>query len=244
MIKWWIDGSHNVHPDCRGHTGAMMSLGKGAVASYSRKHKLNTKSSTESEIVSVDQVMPEVCWTYNFLEAQGYSIDYSEIFQDNISAQLLEINGKMSSTKRTKHIKAKFFFVKDKVDLGEVKITDCPTEVMWADVNSKPLQGTLFKVMRDKLMNCGVDYEDSHWADQPADEKQPALNKSSSALKDGKLVPSYLAAAQECAGQPRSFKYLGHGSRIVNRAHQARRGRPDSHSLATRSNRRKALAKQ
>ena len=68
----------------------------------------------------------------------------------------MEINGKLSSTKRTKHIKAKFFFVKDKVDKGEVKITDCPTQVMWADGNSKPLQGTLFKVMRDKLMNCGV----------------------------------------------------------------------------------------
>jgi len=47
VIKWYIDGSHNVHPDCRGHTGAMMSLYKGAVSSYSRKHKLNTKSSTE-----------------------------------------------------------------------------------------------------------------------------------------------------------------------------------------------------
>jgi len=150
IIKWWIDGSHNVHPDYRGHTGAIMSLGKGAaaVASYSRKHKLNTKSSTESAIVSMDQVMPEVCWTYNFLEAQGYSIDYSEIFWDIISAQLLEINGKLSSTKRTKHIKAKFFLVKDKVEKGEVKITNCPTEVMWADVNSKPPQGTLFKVMQ------------------------------------------------------------------------------------------------
>ena len=61
IIKWWIDCLHDVHPDCRGHIGAMMSLGKGAVASYSRKHKLNTKSSTESEIVSVDQVMPKFC---------------------------------------------------------------------------------------------------------------------------------------------------------------------------------------
>ena len=61
---------------------------------------------------------------------------------------------------------------------------------MWADVNIKLLQGNLFKVMRDKLMNCGVDYEDSHWADQPAAEKQAAANKPSSALKDGKLVPN------------------------------------------------------
>jgi len=140
-----------------------MSLGKGAVASYSRKHKLNTKSLTESEITSVDQVIPEECWTYNFLEAQGYSIDHSEIFQDKISAQLLEINGKLPSTKRTKHIKAKFSFVKDKVDKGEVKITDCLTEVMWADVNIKPLQDALFKVMRDKLMNCGVNYKAGYW---------------------------------------------------------------------------------
>jgi len=81
VIKWWIDGSsHNFHPDCRGHTGTMMSIGKGAVASYSMKHKLNMKCSTELEIVSVDQVMPNVCWTHNFLEAQGYSINYSEMF--------------------------------------------------------------------------------------------------------------------------------------------------------------------
>ena len=202
-----------------------MSLGKGAVASYSRKHKLNTKSSTESEIVSVDQVMPEVCWTYNFLEAQGYSMDYSDIFQDNISAQLLEINSKLSSTKRTKHIKVKFFFVEDKVDKGEVKITDCPMEVMWADVNSKPLQGTLFKVMRDKLMNCGVNYEDGYWADQPAASKQPAARKQTaaskppSALKNSKPGTAYHTSAQECVGRKGCFKDPGHGSRIVTRAH-------------------------
>ena len=34
--------------DCKGHSDAMMSLGKGDVYSYSRNKKLNTKSSTES----------------------------------------------------------------------------------------------------------------------------------------------------------------------------------------------------
>ena len=143
----------------------------------------------------------------------------------------------MSSTKRTKQIKAKFFFVKDKVDLGEVKITDCRTELMWADVNSKPLQGTLFKVTRDKLMNCGVDYEDGYWADQPATKKQAAAIKPSSALKDGKLFPSYLAAAQECVGRPRSFKDLNHGSRVVNRARQVRGGGSGGSLMATHANR-------
>ena len=99
VIKWWINASHNTHPDCKGHTGAMMSGGEGALASYSRKHKTNVRSSTEAEIVGVDQMMPEVCWTYNFMLEQGYPVDYSEIFQDNISAQLLEVNGKLLSSK-------------------------------------------------------------------------------------------------------------------------------------------------
>ena len=43
-----------MHMDCKGHTGEMMSLGKGAALSYSEKHKLNTKSSTESELVGAD----------------------------------------------------------------------------------------------------------------------------------------------------------------------------------------------
>ena len=31
IIKWWVDISYATHPDCKGHTGAMMSLGKGAI---------------------------------------------------------------------------------------------------------------------------------------------------------------------------------------------------------------------
>ena len=43
-IKWWVDSSYNIHDDCRGHTGAMMSFGKGAVLSFSKKQKLNVQS--------------------------------------------------------------------------------------------------------------------------------------------------------------------------------------------------------
>jgi len=59
-----------------------------------------------------------------------------------------------------KHIKAKFLFIKDRVDNGEIRVIDCPTAVMWADIITKPLQGTAFHVMRAELMNCPVNYED------------------------------------------------------------------------------------
>ena len=84
--------------------------------------------------------MPEMLWSLYFMQAQGYDVDAVELYQDNISTQMLGVNGKFSSSKKTKHIKAKFFFIKDRVDAGEIQVVDCPTEDMWADVQSKPTQ--------------------------------------------------------------------------------------------------------
>ena len=125
VIKWFVDGSHNTHWDCNGHGGAMMVMGCGAVSSYSRIIKVNTRSSTEIELVSVDAYMPEFLWYLYFIQAQGYGVKYAEIHQDNVREKMLETNRKFSSSWKTKHIKAKFFFIKDKVDSEEVKIVDC-----------------------------------------------------------------------------------------------------------------------
>jgi hypothetical protein len=80
--------------------------------------------------------------------------------QDNMSALSLEKNGRVSSSKRTKHIKAKYFLIKDYYDSGEVDLQYCPTGEMWADVLMKPLQGQLFRDMRAFLQNCSRDYND------------------------------------------------------------------------------------
>jgi hypothetical protein len=58
IIKWWVDASYATHGDCRGHTGATMSLGRGSVIGMSKKKKFNTKSSTECELVGVDDASP------------------------------------------------------------------------------------------------------------------------------------------------------------------------------------------
>ena len=103
---------------------------------------MNTRSSTETKLVSVDAYMPEVLWSLYFIQAQGCGVKYAEIHQDNVSAQILDTNKKFSSSRKTKHMKAKLFFIKDKVDNQEVKIVYCPAGVMWTDVLPKPLQGT------------------------------------------------------------------------------------------------------
>eukprot|EP00957_Ditylum_brightwellii_P103137 7860342-Ditylum_brightwellii.AAC.2 len=101
IIKWWVDGTFVVHASIRNHTGATMSLGKGYVHSASLKQKINTRISTETELVAVNDMMLMVLWIYYFLQDQGYEVDKSIIYQDNKSPILLEKNGKASSGKRT-----------------------------------------------------------------------------------------------------------------------------------------------
>ena len=70
ILKWWVDGSYGIHPDARSQTGGTASLGKGSFMSTSIKKRLNTRSSTETEIVAADYLMPHICWTNYFLECQ------------------------------------------------------------------------------------------------------------------------------------------------------------------------------
>ena len=161
VVKWWIDASFAVHPDMRSHTGGAMTLGKGAIYATSTRQKLNTKSSTEAELVGVNDVLPQVLWTRYFLEAQGYGVKDSVVYQDNQSAILLEKNGKGSSSKRTRHINIRYFFVTDRIAANEVSTKYCPTGEMVADFFTKPLQGSLFKKFRDHLMNNSDSATDS-----------------------------------------------------------------------------------
>ena len=41
IVRLWVNAFYNNHEHCKGHTGSMMSLGKVAVVSYSKKQKLN-----------------------------------------------------------------------------------------------------------------------------------------------------------------------------------------------------------
>jgi hypothetical protein len=54
VLSWYVDASFAVHPDMKGHSGGTMTMEMGFRLDKSTKHKLNTRSSTESEIVSVD----------------------------------------------------------------------------------------------------------------------------------------------------------------------------------------------
>jgi hypothetical protein len=152
ILKWWVDTSFAVHPNIRGDSGGGLSLGRGFPIVSSTKQNLNTQSSTETEIVGDGYFMPAIYWTRYFMKAQGYDVKDNVLFQDNKSSILLEKNGKASSSKCTKHINIRYFFITYRVSKEEVSVVWCPTGDMIGDYATKSLQGALFCKFRDQIM--------------------------------------------------------------------------------------------
>ena len=153
LMHWWVDASFAVHADYKGHTGGVMSWGRGSVVDLCRKQKVNTMSSTEAEIVGTSDVMPRMTWVHLFIEAQGYP-SLVTLHQDNEAAMRLEINGRRSCGQRTRHLHIRYFYITDQIEQGWVRVRHCPTEAMIGDFYTKPLQGAQFRKLRAFVMNC------------------------------------------------------------------------------------------
>ena len=112
------------------------------------------------------------------MEAQGYEIEDSIMYQDNQSSILLEKNGKASSSKRTKHVNIRYFFITDRINKDELTVEWCPTVDMIGDFATKPLQGALSRKFRDQIMGVVT-------AKTP-DNRETEATKESKNSKDGK----------------------------------------------------------
>ena len=88
-------------------------MGVGVMHHKTSKQKLNTKSSTETEIVGASDYLPHAIWIKRFMEDQGYNIKKCVYYQDNESAMRLEKNGTVSSGEKTRHIHIRYFLIKD-----------------------------------------------------------------------------------------------------------------------------------
>ena len=70
-----------------------------------------------------------------------------------MSAMLLENDGNKYSTKNTKDINVRYYFIQDKVETGDVVIKHCATEEMLGDHFTDPLQGAMFRKFMAEIMN-------------------------------------------------------------------------------------------
>jgi hypothetical protein len=183
-----------VHPNTRGNLGGGLSLRRGFPIVSSTKKKLNTQSSTKTEIVGSDDFMPAICWTRYFMKAQGNNVQDNILFQDNKSFILLEKNGNTSSSKSTSHINIPYFFITYRVSKEEVLVVWYPTGDIIVEYATKPLQGALFRKFRDQIMGV-VPARDPGPGNTDVGVGKSEINKKRS------LVPLRKGAApHECVG--------------------------------------------
>jgi hypothetical protein len=154
-VKSYIDAAYGVHNDGKSHSGLVISIGSGSVLMKSTKQKCVTKSSTESELVAASDFASEALCSVEFLKAQGENIGQPTIFQDNKST-IHMINNGASKSDRTRHMNIRYFWLKERIDDGEVNVEYLPTDQMIADILTKPLQGSKFAELRTLLLNWYV----------------------------------------------------------------------------------------
>ena len=137
----YADAAHGVHYNGKSHTGIVITHGRGAIVAKSVKQKTVCRSSTESELVALSDASSLTYYELQFIQSFGIKIKFAKMYQDNTSTITMAKSGK-SCSDRTKHIKLRYFFVKQFID----------SELMTADILTKPLQGKLFREMRDRLL--------------------------------------------------------------------------------------------
>jgi len=150
----WVDASYAIHEDAKGHSGTLITAGndKGSpVFIRSRKQKLVTRSSTESELVAMHDASPQVVWTRAFLEELGHTQKPAVIMQDNKSTIFMAEKGS-GNFHRTKHIAVRYFAIKQLIDDQVVQLQYAPTETMLADPLTKPIIGKRFVEWRDQIL--------------------------------------------------------------------------------------------
>ena len=147
----YADAAFLVHHDAVSRTGVIVMVAGGVVYGSSSKQKLVTKSSAEAELVAMCDGATAALMVRAFMRHQGHQLNPTRLMEDNKSAIDMVKAGKPTS-RRTKHINMRFYFVKQYVDSGEFVIEYCPTGDMLADLMTKPVVGSLFLHLRGQIV--------------------------------------------------------------------------------------------
>ena len=126
MLKWYIDGSYGVHHNTRGHTGGVLTMGRGLPIPTSIKQKLNTMSSTKQEMIGVEQLMPLLLWTrifQNIRDMKSLIISYIKTIRSLLFWKRMVIHQAVNAP----NILTSYIFVTDRIYKGDMSVEWCPT---------------------------------------------------------------------------------------------------------------------
>jgi len=141
QLKVYVDASHAIHPDGKGHGCMIAALEESPIAWRSHKLPHVTLSSTESEISVYSESSTYIVWLRHLLQDLGHHLDGpTPIMEDNTSAiHIMEQGGNFQ---RTKHILVRYSFIQEQARFGLIRFVHCPTQVQCADLLTKVQSAT------------------------------------------------------------------------------------------------------
>jgi hypothetical protein len=138
-------------PDTRRSTsGFCVFLGSSLISWSSKRQTTVSRSSAEAEYRAIANAVSECSWLRQLLGELLCKVPTATVaFCDNISSVYMSRNP--VHHRRTKHIELDIHFVREKVALGELRVTHVPSARQLADVFTKGLPSALFFDFRDSL---------------------------------------------------------------------------------------------
>lgn len=127
-----------------------MFLGDNLVSWSSKRQATISRSNAEAEYRGVANAVAETSWLRNLLlELSVPTCKATIIYCDNISAVYLSENPVQHQ--RTKHVELDIHFVREKVQVGDIRVLHIPADFQYADIFTKGLPRVLFTRFKDSL---------------------------------------------------------------------------------------------
>jgi len=147
-IHVYCDASFDIHKDSKSHTGKAIFIGNAGAAVHcsSNKQHCITRSSTDAEIVALEDATFLGAYFYDVLTELGVKVGTVYYHEDNESSIILVRTGTEEYDKKRKHCIRRINMMKeyfDDVD-NHASVVSCGTLEMTADAFTKPLEGVLF----------------------------------------------------------------------------------------------------
>ncbi|XP_055858775.1 uncharacterized protein LOC129921113 [Episyrphus balteatus] len=149
-LRGYSDADHaNDESDRVSYTGYVFILSGAAITWRSQKQRSVAISSTEAEYVALSETSREATYLLNLMTEMNLpELTKISIGTDNQGAKHIAENSVCHS--RTKHIATRYHFVRQVLKDGKVTVIYTPTDMMPADVFTKPLPGPAhYRCMKD-----------------------------------------------------------------------------------------------
>ena len=149
-VQGYCDSDHAADLDRRRSiSGYVFTVGGNTVSWKSSLQHVVALSSTHAEFIALTEAVKEAIWIRGSLEDMGLQPKPAIVWCDSQSAICLSKNNAFHD--RTKHVEVKFYFIRDIIEAGEVKVRKIHTSMNPADMLTKCIPVKKFEDALDIL---------------------------------------------------------------------------------------------